>query len=89
MDPKEQLEQQAIERLAKDNPTTADVAGGLRVVINRLWSKKDLAEFITNTHNALCVTCPKMSGEKDKKWLARLVTTLIGLLGMVIGYFYK
>ena len=54
MDPREELEKQALARLDKPEPSNRDLADVLKVIINRLWSKDDLRDFVTKEHQAMC-----------------------------------
>lgn len=86
MDPKEELEKQALARLDKPEPSNRDLADVLKVIINRLWSKDDLRDFVTKEHQAMCANCTKAkSGFSTwEKWLMGLVGTLVtALCGML------
>lgn len=91
MDPREELEKQALARLDKPEPSNRDLADVLKVIINRLWSKDDLRDFVTNEHRALCANCTKSKPGLSlwDKWMMGLVGTLIMALCGALCYFTK
>jgi len=91
MDPKEELEKQALARLDKPEPSNRDLADVLKVIINRLWSKDDLRDFVTKEHQAMCANCTKSKPGLSawEKWLMGIVGTLVAALCTVIYYFTK
>ena len=92
MDPKEKLEEMAIERLDSLEPSNRDLADALKVIINRLWSKDDLRDFVTKEHQAMCANCTKTKPAgltAWEKWLMGIVGTLVAALCAVVYYFTK
>ena len=104
LEPKEYFERRALERLDGENPTIKDLAEGLKMLYGRLWSKEELVALITATHNGLCMECPRAAavgravaasrtqGQRPdglSPKLVAIITSLIGLLGTVIGYICK
>ena len=67
MEPKDQLERQAIERLDGKNPSIKNVADAVKVIYWRLWSKDDLDEIIADKHRELCEQCPLRTALQDMK----------------------
>ena len=67
MEPKDQLERQAIERLDGKNPSIKDVADAVKVIYWRLWSKDDLDEIIADKHRELCEQCQLRTALQDMK----------------------
>ena len=88
MDPKEKLEEMAIERLDSLEPSNRDLADALKVIINRLWSKDDLRDFVTKEHQAMCANCTKTKPAWEK-WLMGIVGTLVTALCGTVYYFVK
>ena len=92
MDPKEKLEEMAIERLDSLEPSNRDLADALKVIINRLWSKDDLRDFVTKEHQTMCANCTKTKPAgltAWEKWLMGIVGTLVAALCAVVYYFTK
>ena len=91
MDPKEELEKQALARLDKPEPSNRDLADVLKVIINRLWSKDDLRDFVTKEHQAMCSNCTKAKPGLSawEKWLMGIAGTLVAALCAVVYYFTK
>ena len=92
MDPREELEKQALARLDKPEPSNRDLADVLKVIINRLWSKDDLRDFVTKEHQAMCANCTKTKPAgltAWEKWLMGIVGTLVAALCAVVYYFTK
>ena len=91
MDPKEKLEEMALERLDSPEPSNRDLADALKVIIHRLWSKDDLRDFVNKEHQAMCANCTKAKPSMSawEKWLMGIVGTLVPVLCGVIYYFMK
>ena len=91
MDPREELEKQALARLDKPEPSNRDLADVLKVIINRLWSKDDLRDFVTKEHQEMCANCTKSKPGFStwEKWLMGLVGTLVTALCGALVYFMK
>ena len=92
MDPREELEKQALARLDKPEPSNRDLADVLKVIINRLWSKDDLRDFVTKEHQEMCANCTKTKPAgltAWEKWLMGIVGTLVAALCAVVYYFTK
>ena len=92
MDPREELEKQALARLDKPEPSNRDLADVLKVIINRLWSKDDLRDFVTKEHQAMCANCTKTKQAgltAWEKWLMGIVGTLVTALCGTVYYFVK
>ena len=91
MDPREKLEEMALARLDSPEPSNRDLADALKVIINRLWSKDDLRDFVTKEHQEMCANCTKTGpGLSASTPLAMgIVGTLVAALCAVIYYFTK
>ena len=91
MDPKEELEKQALARLDKPEPSNRDLADVLKVIINRLWTKDDLRDFVTKEHQAMCANCTKTKPSLSawEKWLMGIVGTLVAAMCATVYYFIK
>jgi len=92
MDPKEKLEEMALERLDSPEPSNRDLADALKVIINRLWTKDDLRNFVSQEHQAMCANCDKAKKHGLTlwdKWAMGLVGTLVTALCGALYYFTK
>lgn len=91
MDPREKLEKMALARLDSPEPSNRDLADALKVIINRLWSKDDLRDFVTKEHQEMCANCTKTGPGLSawEKWMMGIVGTLVAALCAVIYYFTK
>jgi len=91
MDPKEKLEEMALARLDSPEPSNRDLADALKVIINRLWSKEDLREFVSKEHQEMCANCDKgkLAPGTREKWLMGLVGTLVAAVCAALYYFTK
>ena len=91
MDPKEKLEEMALERLDSPEPSNRDLADALKVIINRLWTKDDLRDFVSKEHQAMCANCDKSKPKLSTwdKWLMGIVGTLVTALCGALYYFTK
>jgi len=87
MTAKEYLEQRTLSRLDAPDISLGDLAAALKMVYNRMWDKVELDQHIVEVHQRMCTSCPHANG--DRAWLRNLVTTLVGLIGLVLGYFCK
>ena len=91
MDPKEKLEEMAIVRLDSPDPSNRDLADAVKVIINRLWSREELRDFVVKEHQEKCANCTKAKPGLSvwDKWLMGLVGTIITALCGSLCYFTK
>ena len=91
MDPREKLEEMAISRLDEPEPSNRAIADALKVIINRLWTKDDLRDFVVREHQEMCANCTKARPRLTpwEKWLMGVTGTLIAALCGVLYYFTK
>ena len=92
IEPKDELDRRTIERLDRPEPTNRDLADGLKLVLNRLWSKEDLRDFVQREQAIICEHCEKVKQaglSSREKWFMGVTGTLIATLCGVIGYFIK
>lgn len=84
---KKKMEDNAMDALAKPDPSIKDVRDVLSLIIEKMWSEERLAEYIHKVHDSLCAQCPHMSGKMSGKLIAlisSLVTAVLGLAGAVV-----
>lgn len=89
MDPREKLEELALARLDSPDPSNRDLADALKVIINRLWTKEDLRNFVAMEHREMCANCTKVKPRITAfdKWLMWIVGTIVTALCGALYYF--
>ena len=58
MDPKDYLDKQTLDGLNEEEPSNRALADGIKFIIRKLWSEKDLDQLIDARHKELCEQCP-------------------------------
>lgn len=91
MDPREELEKRTLARLDSPDPSNRDLADALKMIINRLWSKDDLRDFVSKEHQQMCAACTKVAPGFStwEKWLMGIVGTLVTALCGALCYLMK
>lgn len=88
---KERMESDAIDALSKPNPSIKDVRDVLKIIIEKMWSEKRLADYIHQIHDALCAECPHMkavaagSVESGGKMSGKLIALIGSLVAAVVA----
>lgn len=80
---KDYLDQQTINRLDADEPSTKDIADGVKLLIRKMWSKEELGEFVEKKHDELCKRCPlrvQSGGNGDRDGISLKLVAIIGSL---------
>ena len=58
MDPKDYLDKQTLDGLNEEEPSNRALAEGIKFIIRKLWSEKELNQMIDARHRELCEQCP-------------------------------
>ena len=58
MDPKDYLDKQTLDGLNEKDPSNRALAEGIKFIIRKLWSEKELNTMIDARHRELCEQCP-------------------------------
>ena len=58
MDPKDYLDKQTLDGLNEEEPSNRALAEGIKFIIRKLWSEKELNTIIDARHRELCEQCP-------------------------------
>ena len=58
MDPKDYLDKQTLDGLNEEEPSNRALAEGIKFIIRKLWSEKELNTMIDARHRELCEQCP-------------------------------
>ena len=82
-DLKKEHERNVIARLDAPDPTNRDLAGVLKLMLEKMWDEKRLAEFVTAQHNALCTHCQARGGRVSWKLASGLIALATSLAGTV------
>lgn len=81
---KQEHEKNVMARLDRTNPTIKDVGDAVKLIIDKMWTEKDMAEFIEQQHNRLCTKCPRVGAKSlSTKIIVALVSAISGLVGVI------
>lgn len=81
---KQEHEKNVMARLDRNNPTIKDVGDAVKLIIDKMWTEKHMAEFIEQQHNRLCKKCPRVGAKSlSTKIIVALVSAISGLVGVI------
>lgn len=81
---KQEHERNVMARLDRDDPTIKDVGDAVKLIIDKMWTEKDMSEFIEQQHNRLCKECPRVGSKSlSTKIIVALVSAISGLVGVI------
>lgn len=81
---KAEHERSVMARLDHQNPSIKDVGDAVKLIIDKMWTEKRMAEFIEQRHNELCNKCPRVGSKTlSTKIIVALTSAISGLVGVI------
>lgn len=83
MEPKDIIDRQTLERLNKPNPSSKDLADGIKLIASKLWSKDEMTDFIDSRHAELCSRCPRFAVPAAQPAGDAITVKLVAIVGSI------